>query len=195
MKINSLCVYCGSYPGKNEQYCQKAENIACVLAENNITLVYGAGSTGIMGALSQAMLDKNAKVIGVVPKIFSEKAVRNDLTKLHITESMHQRKALMFELSDAMIALPGGIGTVEEIMEVFTWSQLGFHIKPVGLLNICSYYDKLVQFLDHAVQQGFVKDIHRQMILVDDDFESLLDKMRKYSPPEDDKWWLTEKID
>ncbi len=195
MKINSLCVYCGSYPGNNEQYCQTAKDIACVLAENDITLVYGAGSTGIMGTLSQTMLDKEGEVIGVVPKIFSEKAVRNDLTKLHITETMHHRKALMFELSDGMTALPGGIGTVEEIMEVFTWSQLGFHTKPVGLLNICNYYDKLIQFLDHAAEQGFVKDIHRQMILVDDDFESLLDKMRKYCPPEDDKWWLTEKID
>lgn len=186
--MKRICVFCGSSPGAWPEYIQAAQQLGSVLASKNIGLVYGGAKVGMMGKIAEAVLEKKGDVIGVIPKGLVEKEVSfTGLADLRVVDSMHERKALMADLSDGFIALPGGLGTLEEFFEVVTWAQLGIHPKPCGLLNIRGYYDKLMEFLDHTVQERFVELEHRSMILMDEDPERLLQKFETYSPPIVDK--------
>ena len=167
----------------NPVYAEAARQLGNVLASRNLGLVYGGTNVGMMGQLANAALDAGGEVIGVVPKIFVEREIAHSaLSDLRIVGSMHERKALMAELSDAFITLPGGLGTIDEFFEMVTWSQLGLHRKPCGLLNVCGYYSKLANFLDYAVSEGFIKKPHRSLILVDESPDALLNKFDKLMP-------------
>lgn len=195
MKINSLCVYCGSSPGLLPEYLQTARKFGQLLAANGITLVYGGGNVGLMGAIADGALESGGKVIGVIPAKLIEKEVgHNGLTKLYSVTSMHERKMKMAELSDGFIALPGGIGTLEEIFEVYTWTQLGFHQKPCGFLNIADFYTPLFDFLKHMVEQRFLKQDFFRTLMIETDGDRLLEAMSKYRHTEDDKWIDRKKL-
>ena len=182
--IRSACVYCGAQNGILPEYSEAARRTAAALAERDLTLVYGGGSIGLMGILADAMLDCGGRVIGIIPRHLTAREIAHaGLTELHVVESMHERKALMMELSDVFIALPGGIGTLEELFEVLTWSQLGLHAKPCGLLNVRGYYDTLIALLDHAVEQHFLKPQHRDLLRVDDDAARLIDGLATPTMP------------
>lgn len=187
--MKSICVYCGSNPGRTETYSNAARHLGRTLAERGIKLVYGGASVGIMGVLADAVLDHGGQAVGVIPEALVKKEVaHHHLSELHVTGSMHERKMLMTELSEGFIALPGGIGTLEEIFEIWTWAQLGFHKKPFGMLNIDGYYDSLTTFLDHTVAEQFVKQPHRSMLMVETDPETLLDRLSCYMAPDVEKW-------
>ena len=188
-----ICVFLGSNRGVHESYAADAEALAAALAGRGLGLVYGGGNVGLMGVLADAMLQRGADVVGVIPHGLMVKEVGHEgLTELHVVDSMHERKALMVELSDGFVAMPGGLGTFEEFFEVLTWAQLGIHRKPVGLLNVRGYFDPLLTFLDHAVEEGFVKPRHRALLLDDTDPAALLDRLRAYEPP-DVEAWLTRR--
>ena len=187
--IKNICVYCGSSLGKSPEYANAARALAKELLARNMGLVYGGASVGIMGEIADTVLAGGGSVTGVIPQSLVDKEVSHDgLTELKAVGSMHERKAIMMEISDGFVALPGGLGTIEELFEVLTWSQLGFHKKPCGLLNIKHYYDSLSVFLDHAVDEQFVKPIHHQMLMIENDPSKLLNAMSDYHPPEGDKW-------
>ena len=187
--IKSICIYCGSSPGRLEAYAASADALAESLVSHNIRLVYGGASVGIMGRVADHVLKLGGQAVGVIPEALVRKEVaHNNLTELHVTQSMHERKTLMAELSDGFIALPGGIGTLEELFEIWTWAQLGFHDKPCGLLNVEGYFDALIKFLDHALAEQFVKQIHRAILIVETDPEALLDRYVNYRPPVVTHW-------
>jgi uncharacterized protein (TIGR00730 family) len=186
--IRSICVNCGSSSGLLPEYIEGARELGRLMAREKIDLVFGGAEVGLMGAVADAVIESGGKAIGVIPSSLADKVGHGKLTELHVVESMHQRKMKMFELSDAFIALPGGMGTVEEIVEILTWSQLGFHDKPGGLLNMGGYYDRLLAFFDHAVEHRFVKAVHRDMILVSNSFPGLLKRLREYRAPVEEKW-------
>ena len=187
--MKRICVYCGSNPGRKSEYLASARLLALALVRRGIGLVYGGASVGIMGVLADTVLEAGGEVTGIIPQALVDKEVAHDgLSERRVVASMHERKSLMAELSDGFIALPGGLGTIEELFEVLTWAQLGFHRKPCGLLNVCGYYDHLSAFLDHAADQLFIKDIHRHMLLVEESSNLLLEKMAGYQPPLVDKW-------
>lgn len=189
MQLNNICVYCGSRPGRLQDYADSARALASALVSRNIGLVYGGASVGIMGLLADAVLAAGGNVVGVIPEALLKKEIAHlDLTELHVTQSMHERKMLMADLSDGFIALPGGIGTLEEIFEVWTWAQLGLHSKPCGLLNTAGYYDRLADFLDHTVAEGFLQSQYRSMLCVEDSAEKLLNRLHQYAPPAVAKW-------
>ncbi|PLX97661.1 MAG: TIGR00730 family Rossman fold protein [Desulfuromonas sp.] len=182
--MKRICVFCGSSPGANPEFLTAAEHLGRLLAEQNIGLVYGGARVGMMGRIAETVLDHGGDVIGVIPKGILEKEVAfTRLSDLRVVDSMHERKALMAELADGFIALPGGLGTLEEIFEVITWAQLNIHAKPCGLLNAAGYYDQLVDFLDHMVAEKFVAAAIREKILIDDDPECLLQQFAAYAPP------------
>jgi uncharacterized protein (TIGR00730 family) len=187
--MKSICVFCGSSPGANGAYAQAARSFGELLAGNDISLIFGGGKVGLMGQLADAVLTNGGRAIGVIPNRLAIKEVAHaSLTDLHVVENMHQRKAMMYELSDAFVALPGGTGTLDELFEVFTWIQLGFLAKPLGLLNVDSYFNNLTSFLSHTVEQRFVKPEHLDMLLVDSDQESLLSRLKNYAPVRTAKW-------
>jgi uncharacterized protein (TIGR00730 family) len=187
--MKKICVYCGSSPGRRPEYIESARALAQEFVKHGIGLVYGGASVGIMGEIADTVLASGGEVIGVIPQALVDKEVSHrGLTKLHIVKSMHERKTLMADISDGFIALPGGLGTIEELFEVLTWSQLGFHKKPCALLNIEDYYNNLTSFLSHAVQEQFIKPIHHEMLLVEKSPEKLLKSMAAYQPPSADKW-------
>jgi uncharacterized protein (TIGR00730 family) len=187
--INSICIYCGSSPGRLEAYSSAACALAAALVRRDIRLVYGGASIGVMGMVANQVLKLGGEVIGVIPKALAHKEVaHHHLTELHVTESMHDRKMLMAELSDGFIALPGGIGTLEELFEIWTWAQLGFHQKPCGLLNVEGYYDSLIKFLDHVLAEQFVKPHHHGMLMVESDPDALLERYVHYQPPVVEQW-------
>jgi uncharacterized protein (TIGR00730 family) len=189
MRISSVCVYCGSSPGRQPAYLNAARALATALVGRGIRLVYGGARVGVMGALADAALAAGGNVTGVIPRALAGKEIAHDgLSELIVTESMHERKLLMAERSDACIALPGGIGTLEELFEAWTWTQLGFHRKPCGLLNVAAYYDALIQFVEHSVAEGYMKPVHRDILLVDVNPETLLDRLAAYEPPAIPKW-------
>jgi uncharacterized protein (TIGR00730 family) len=159
-----------------------------LISNKGIELVYGGAEVGLMGAVASAAMNNGGKVIGVIPESFADKVADNNLSELHIVPSMHERKKMMFDLSDAFIALPGGIGTIEEVFEILTWAQLGLHGKPCGVINICGYFDRLLEFLDYSVDQMFVKHQHREMLLVSDYPDSLFAQFEKYKVPIIEKW-------
>jgi len=187
--MNRICVYCGSSPGLLADYRDAATALGHTLAERGIGLVYGGASVGVMGAVADGVLEKGGEVIGVIPFALATREVAHDgLDELVVVDSMHERKAKMAELSDGFIALPGGWGTFEEIFEMLTWAQLGFHDKPCGLLNIRHYYDHLHAFLEHAIDQRFVREEYRPMMMMEDTAESLLDRFENYNAPKVKKW-------
>lgn len=187
--IQSICVFCGSSPGLIPDYIEAARQLGRFVAEKQVTMVYGGSRVGLMGAAADAALDAGGRVVGVIPEALVAKEVAHTrLTHLRVVASMHERKALMAELADAFVALPGGCGTLEEFFEVLTWGQLGLHHKPCALLNISGYFDHLLALLDHAVAQRFVHPLHREMIIVARDGRELLDALRRYAPPDVPKW-------
>jgi uncharacterized protein (TIGR00730 family) len=189
VKLNSICIFCGSNPGADPSYVQTARKVGAVLANRNITVVYGGGRVGMMGALAEGALAAGGKVIGIIPEALRAKEMAGEgLTQLHVVDSMHERKQMMADHSDGFIALPGGFGTFEEFLETLTWAQLGLHSKPCGLLNVKHYYDQLLTFFDHAVAAQFVRVEHRRIVIEADDPERLLDAMADYQPPPVDKW-------
>jgi hypothetical protein len=187
--IRRLCVFCGSSAGREPRYRRLAESLARALAERGIGIVYGGASVGLMGALADAARAAGGEVIGVIPQALIEREIgHRGLTELRIVESMHERKALMAELADGFVALPGGIGTLEELFEVWTWAQLGLHAKPCALLDTDGFFGPLVAFLDHLVDAGFVREAHRDMLLTAHSPEELLTAFAAYRPPRVAKW-------
>jgi len=192
-KIDSICVFCGSSEGKDTQVIDIAFTLGKTFAEQEIALVYGAAKIGIMGKVAAGALDHKGTVIGVIPNFLKLKEVVHlGLTELITTDTMHQRKMKMHDLSDGFITLPGGFGTLEELFEIITWSQLGLHQKPIGLLNINGFYDHLLKLLEHMVAQGLLKMENYELLLVDDDIERLLEKMRVFKPGQIPKWLKKE---
>ena len=183
-----LCVFCGSNAGQDPVYLQMAQSLGEIMAGQGIDLVYGGASVGLMGAVADAALAKGGRVIGVMPQALVDKEIAHrGLSDLRVG-SMHERKALMAELADGFIALPGGLGTFEELFEVWTWAQLGYHRKACALLNAGGFYDKLTDFLDDVVERGFVKPIHRAMLIVENEPAALIEAVRAYEAPKVDKW-------
>jgi uncharacterized protein (TIGR00730 family) len=184
-----LCIFCGSSPGARPEYAEATVELARLLAGRGIGIVYGGASVGLMGLLADTAMEAGGEVVGVIPNALERKEIaRHGLTELHVVDSMHERKALMAELSDAFIALPGGSGTLEELFEVFTWSQLGLHRKACALLNVAGYYDGLATFLDHAVAERFLRAEHRAMLLCERTPTGVLDALERFEPPLVDKW-------
>lgn len=196
--MKRICVFCGSGSGTQPEYVEIARDLGRLLAGKQIGLVYGGGKVGLMGQIAQTVMENKGEVIGIIPKGLAEKEVaQTNLPDLRIVDSMHSRKALMEELSDGFIALPGGLGTIEEFFEMLTWGQLGIHQKPCGLLNVNGYFNQLTGLIDHMVDQAFVEQAHRSMILVDETPAGLLQQFERYTPPAVDKakWALqSEKV-
>ena len=187
--MKSICVFCGSSTGDADAFSDMARVMGAALVDHNYTLIYGGGSVGLMGVIADAALALDGRVIGVIPRMLWEREVgHRGLTDLRIVETMHERKALMAELSDGFIAMPGGIGTFEEFFEVWTWGQLGVHRKPCGILNIAGYFDPMLAMIDTMIRRRFLKPEYREMILVDTDPAALLDRMNAYQPPTVGKW-------
>lgn len=187
--MRRICVYCASNLGTREDYANAARNLAAVIVEQGLELVYGGSSKGIMGVLADGVLERGGKVHGVIPELLLDKEVSHQgLTELHIVKTMHERKALMESLSDAFIALPGGFGTLEELVEILTWGQLHIHAKPVGILNVAGYFDGLIAYLDHAVVEGLLPPQSRDTLLCATEPEILFDQFESYAAPTADKW-------
>lgn len=192
--MNSLCVYCGSSTGADPRFVEAARDVGRFLAASGTTLVYGGGNIGLMGALADAALEGGGDVIGVIPRALKDKEVAHlGLTDLQVVESMHERKARMAELAEGFVALPGGLGTLEELFEVWTWGQLGLHPKSFGLLNVGGFFDPLIEFLDSLVHQQFVRAGHRDMLVVSDGIRDLLAKMEQQQRPDVRPKWIDAK--
>ncbi len=190
-----LCVFCGSSHGGNPAYAEAAKNIGSELARRGIGLVYGGGNVGLMGVVAAAALAGGGEVIGVIPEALMAKELgHRGIQDLRVVKTMHERKAMMADLADGFIAMPGGIGTFEEFFEIVTWAQLGFHSKPCALLNVNGFYDPLLHLLDHAIAEGFVKPKQRDIVLVESDFRVLLDRMASHHVPYEPKWISKETI-
>jgi len=187
--MERLCVFSGSSPGAHADYLRAAQELGRALADQGVALVYGGASVGLMGAIADATLDAGGEAIGVIPQALVEREIAHPgLADLRVVGSMHERKALMAELADGFVALPGGMGTLEELFEVYTWTQLGLHSKPLGLLDVRGYYAKLVAFLDHTVAERFMTVEHREMLVVEQRAEALLEAFRRWRPPVRTKW-------
>jgi uncharacterized protein (TIGR00730 family) len=181
--MKRVCVFCGSNAGIRTEYGIAAQGLATVLARRGLGLVYGGGNVGLMGVLADSMLRAGGEVIGVIPQsLVAKEVAHHGVTELRVVDTMHQRKALMNELSDAFIALPGGFGTLDEFFEILTWSQLGIHAKPSGLLNVSGYFDSLLAMLDHAVTERFLRPAHRQLVIADLDASTLVQRLVSLSP-------------
>jgi uncharacterized protein (TIGR00730 family) len=193
--LSSICVYCGSNPGARAEYRDAARQLGEFLAGRGIRLIYGGGSVGLMGAVAEAAMQAGGEVIGVIPSALDRREISNRrITELRVVASMHERKALMNELSDGFIALPGGYGTFEELCEMLTWSQLGIHRKPIGLFNIAGYYDTFLAMLDHAVAERFLHPDHRALLLSGDQPAALLSRMESFETPITQKWMDTDEV-
>lgn len=187
--MRSICVYCGAATGARADYADAARDFGATLARRGLRLVYGGASVGLMGAVADAVLAHGGEVVGVIPESLKRKEVaHHGLGELIVTRSMHERKTKMAELADGFVALPGGIGTLEELFEIWTWAQLGFHRKPCGVLNVAGYYDGLLGFLDHAREEGLLAPTVRDVLQVASDAETLLDRFATWQPPNVDRW-------
>ncbi|MET0375300.1 MAG: TIGR00730 family Rossman fold protein [Rhizorhabdus sp.] len=187
--MNRLCVFCGSSPGYDPVHADAARALGAALGAAGIDLVYGGGRVGLMGIVADATMAAGAKAYGVIPHALAQLEVEHrGLTELHLVDSMHARKAMMADMADGFIALSGGIGTFEELFEIWTWGQLGDHRKPVALLNIAGFYNKLTSFIDDVVDAGFLRDAHRAMLMVEEDPARLVARMQAYAPPAVEKW-------
>lgn len=188
-KIKRICVFCGSKMGLRPEYESAARQLARSMAARNYGLVYGGARVGTMGAIADEMLAAGGEVIGVIPGILMDKEIGHTaLTELHVVRSMHERKAMMESLSDAFIAMPGGFGTFEEFCEILTWAQLGLHKKPCGILNVLSYYDRLLSLFDHSLDEGFLTETLRSIVLQSENPEVLLDSLENYVAPVLGRW-------
>lgn len=191
--MKRISVFCGSSPGASPLYLEAAEKLGSHLAKEGITLVYGGSKLGVMGSVANAALQAGGEVIGVIPKMLMERELAHtNLTELIVVNTMHERKAKMEQLSDGFIVLPGGPGTMEEFFEVYTWAQLGEHQKPIGMINANQYYDKLLAFFDHMIQEEFLKPEYHSMVIVEQDPQELINKFRTYKPPLLTKWITSE---
>ncbi len=189
MPLRSICVFCGASTGHNPVYRESATALGQTLAANDIRLVYGGGAVGLMGVVADAAMAAGGEVIGIIPQSLKDAEVGHQgLTRLEVVDGMHARKARMAELSDAFIALPGGLGTLEELFEVWTWGQLGYHRKPLGLLDTNDFYGKLSHFLDHLVEEGFVRTPHRGMLQRSDSPQALLQLLDAWKPDIETRW-------
>lgn len=187
--MRRVCVFCGSSVGNQRAYSDAAEALGALLADRGIGLVYGGGNVGLMGVIADAVMARRGHVIGVIPQSLADREIAHTgISELRVVDSMHTRKALMAELADAFIAMPGGVGTFEEFFEVVTWTQLGLHRKPCGLLNVGGFYTPLAAFIDQAVTEGFIRPVHRAAIVVDSDPASLLDTLATIQLPSVPKW-------
>ncbi len=187
--MRAVCVYCGSRTGLRPIHAERASELGARIAGEGLRLVYGGGKVGLMGVLADAALAAGGEVIGVIPQALMDREIGHDgLTELRVVGSMHERKALMAELADAFVALPGGAGTLEELIEVYTWSQLGLHRKPMGVLNVRNYYDGLARLLDHAVREGFLREEHRAALHVAAEPAELLERFAGWEPSAIGKW-------
>jgi uncharacterized protein (TIGR00730 family) len=187
--MKRVCVFCGSSVGNHRDYVDYAEALGRLLAAKQIGLVYGGGNVGLMGVIADAAIAAGGEVIGVIPQSLKDREIAHTgVRDLRVVDSMHTRKAIMADLSDAFIAMPGGVGTFEEIFEAITWTQLGVHRKPCGFLNVAGFYSPLVAFIDQAVSEGFIKPIHRQMLVVDDNPERLIETLATVELPDVPKW-------
>lgn len=187
--MKRICVFCGSNSGIDPIYLETAEKVGKFLVAENIELVYGGGRVGLMGKVADTVMENGGKVIGVIPHDLSQKEIAHqNLTELHVVDSMHQRKAMMAELADGFIALPGGVGTFEEFCEIVTWAQLGIHTKPCALMNIGGFYDAFIAMFDHSMNQGFIRPQHRALVLVESEIGKLYQLMKEYRPPIIEKW-------
>lgn len=187
--MKRVLVFCGSSPGRLPEYTERAAEFGRLLAERGLETVYGGASVGVMGALADGALAAGGSVIGVIPRRLTEREIAHaGLSELHIVETMHERKALMAKLADAVVALPGGTGTLDELFELFTWSQLGLHHMPIGLLDIAGYWERLLYFLEHAVNERFLPEEHLHTLLVERDGALLLDRLASHEPRVIDKW-------
>ena len=187
--LKRLCVFCGSNEGNNPIYKERAIEIGELLGRKGIGVVYGGGSIGLMGAVAEAAQRSGSEVVGIITKgLFDVEIANKAIPRLCVVGSMHERKALMADLSDGFLALPGGFGTLEEFCEVVTWCQLGIHRKPCGLLNVNNFYDPLLNICDHAVKEGFINNIDRQLILADDNPERLINRLNSFEVPPPSKW-------
>ena len=187
--IHRICVFCGSNTGSDPAYVDAARTLGHIFAREGICLVYGGGSVGLMGELANAVLSSGGQVIGVIPhELWAREVGHRGLTDLRIVDTMHERKAMMADLADAFIALPGGLGTLEEIFEIWTWAQLGLHPKPLGFLDVNGFYAPLMQFLDRAVTERFVRAPHRDIAIIESDPEMLLRRFDTFRPPKVEKW-------
>jgi uncharacterized protein (TIGR00730 family) len=192
-RLKAVCVFCGSNSGARDSYAAAAREVGRTLAARGLRLVYGGAAVGLMGALADGALEAGGEVIGIIPGALVEREIAHrGLTEIRQVESMHARKALMSDLSDAFLTLPGGAGTLEELFEVWTWGQLGHHRKPVGLLNVDGYFDRLLAFLDHQSEERFMRREHRDMLLAEADIGTLLDRFARYEAPVVDKWIRAE---
>jgi uncharacterized protein (TIGR00730 family) len=187
--MKRVCVFCGSNAGLREDYRIAAQALAGALARRGLGLVYGGGNVGLMGMLADSMLQAGGEVIGVIPHSLVEREVaHHGITELRVVDTMHQRKAMMNELSDAFIALPGGFGTLDEFFEILTWAQLGIHGKPSGFLNVSGFYDNLLAMLDHAVNEQLLRPAHRQLVIADTNADALLQRLASFAPLQAGKW-------
>jgi uncharacterized protein (TIGR00730 family) len=192
-RVQNVCVFIGSNSGHDPAYADAARGLARLLAARGIGLVYGGARIGLMGVVATEMAAAGGEVVGVIPQDLVDREVANtELDDLRVVGSMHERKAMMASLADGFIALPGGLGTLEELFEILTWSQLGLHAKPCGALNVRGYYDGLAAFLDRSVSEGFVRPQHRELLLLDEDAEALLDRLADWTPPELGRKWITD---
>jgi uncharacterized protein (TIGR00730 family) len=187
--LKRICVFCGSSPNSNAKYFSTAEELAKLLVKNGIGLVYGGSDIGTMKVIADTVLEAGGEAFGVMPQVLVDKEIAHPgLTELHIVQSMHERKAMMAELSDGFIALPGGIGTLEELFEILAWSLLEIHKKPCGILNAHHYYEKLIAFLNHAAAEHFIKEEHHSILIMEDNPLTLLERMNDYQAPKVKKW-------
>ncbi len=191
--MQRLCVFCGSSVGSNSAYADAAHRLGELLTSRGVGLVYGGGHIGLMGVLADAVLQDGGEVIGVIPRSLKDRELAHPLiTKLHVVETMHQRKALMADLADGFAALPGGFGTADELFEILTWAQLGLHAKPIGLLNVAGYFGHLLAWLDHTVAEGFLRTEHRQLLLEASHPEELLDLFENFQPAQRKEKWIRQ---
>ena len=187
--IKSICLFCGSSPGVDPAFRLAAAQLGATLAQNKIRLIYGGGHVGLMGVAADACLSAGGEVVGVIPRKLLEKEVgHTGLTQMHVVETMHERKALMTQLCDGFIAMPGGYGTLDELFEALTWQQLAYHLLPVGVLNVSGFFDHLVQFLDHVRDERLLRAAHRESLIVDTDLQELMSRMQNFVPPDNEKW-------
>ena len=188
-KLHAVCVYCGARPGAGDIYLSAARRAGNLLAERGISLIYGAGSTGMMGAIADGVLEAGGEVVGVIPRgLHRHEQTHKGLSTLHVVDDMHQRKALMEVLSDGLIALPGGYGTLDEMFEALTWSVLGIHQKPCGMLNVNGYWDPLMATVEHMLAEEFISQTYHERIILHERFEDLLDDMERHIPAEQIIW-------
>jgi uncharacterized protein (TIGR00730 family) len=190
-QVQRVCVFCGSSPGARPEYTDATEDFGQLLVEQGVTLVFGGATVGLMGRLADTVLSEGGEAIGVIPQSLVEREIAHlGLTDLHVVDTMHERKQRMADLADAFVALPGGLGTLDELFEIYTWAQLGMHRKPIGIVNVGGYFDGLLSFLEHAVDERFVREDHRAMLIVESDPAALLERLQSFDPAAVTPKWI-----